>query len=286
MTVSPTNTLTYMGTFTGAYGTTTCQATVTVSSGTTTGSATTTGAGATPLFDTGTTTATTPTNPAPITAPTVPTPTTVMPTVSVMPASYPAAGTTPAPMVMDVDSSGTVLMRASVKSIDTNSIVVDGWGGTWIIRTNAATQVISNAPNATGDVSAISVGDFVGVSGSMARDQIYTVDATLVRDWTTSPLTVVSTPSTTTTTTSTSTTSSATVPLYTGTASAIGADSFTLTSLDGTEYTVMTDSNTVFLNTARATIAFSDIESGDSIRINGSLSGSTITAGVVRDISR
>ena len=179
-------------------------------------------------------------------------------------------------------------MRASVKSVGTNSIVVDGWGGTWIIRTNAATQVISNASNAIGDVSAIAVGDFIGVSGSMARDQVYTVDATLVRDWTTNPLAAASTPSTTTTTTTSTftTTTSATVPLYTGTASAIGADSFTLTSLDGTEYTVMTDSSTVFLNTARATIAFSDIESGDSIRVNGSLSDSTITATVVRDISR
>lgn len=287
MLVSPMSTLTYVGTFTGAYGTTTCQATVTVS-GTATGSATTTGAGATPLFNNSGTTTTPVVTPisAPTTVSTTPTPTTpVTTTASVMPATYPTVGTTPAPMVLDVDSSGSVLLRASVKSIAANSIVVDGWGGTWIIRTNAATQVISNASNAAGDVSAISVGDFVGVSGTMARDQIYTVDATLVRDWTTNPLTA-STPSTSMTTSTSTTSTSAAVPLYTGTASAIGADSFTLTSLDGTEYTVMTDNNTVFLNTARETIAFSDITSGDSIRINGSLSGSTITATVVRDISR
>jgi hypothetical protein len=58
------------------------------------------------------------------------------------------------------------------------------------VRADGLTSVIPSAQSGIpGDLSAISIGDFVGVDGAVAQDQAFTVDATLVRDWTTNPFT-------------------------------------------------------------------------------------------------
>lgn len=102
--------------------------------------------------------------------------------------AYPAPGSTPAAMVLQASSDGTVLIRGTVQAVTPSMITISSWGGLWMIRSTAATTVIP-AGSGSGDLSGIAVGDFVGINGSLARDQIYTIDATLIRDWTVSPYT-------------------------------------------------------------------------------------------------
>ena len=86
--------------------------------------------------------------------------------------------------------------------------------------------------------------------------------------------------------TSEASTGSGTSALYTGVASGIGTDSFTLTADDGTSYTVTTSATTQIRDQAGNTIPFSSIQSGDSIRLDGMLcSTGSIAATVVRDTS-
>lgn len=212
--------------------------------------------------------------------------------------AYPAAGTTPAPMVVDIDSSGTALVRGVVMSSSANMVTLQSWGGLWIIRSTGTATVIP-AGATVGDLSQIRVGDFIGVDGTLATDQLYTIDANLVRDWTTNPYVATSaaaesTGGTTGAATGTDEMSSGTSSagttassaLYTGVASSIGTDSFTLTADDGTAYTVATDADTLIWDQTGNTIPFSSIQSGDSIRLNGTLdSAGTIKATVVRDTS-
>lgn len=137
-----------------------------------------------------TTTATTTGTPATTTLPEPVTPTTTTPTTPAAPSTpppsislnYPSVGTTPAPMVLDISSNGTVLIRGTVRSVTGDTITIDSWGGIWFIRTSGA----SFASNAA--ISDITEGDFVGISGSIAQDQILTIDATFVRNWTSNPV--------------------------------------------------------------------------------------------------
>jgi hypothetical protein len=150
----------------------------------------------------------------------------------------------------------------------------------------------------------MSVGDLVGVSGTIATDQPWTIDAAIVHDWTTSPPTttdtsVVTPPATTPDVTTPDTTTAPTAPadvtatfgaLYTGTAtdvSNLANSSFVLTGTDGTQYTVQVNPGATIWNTASGNIGLTDIAQGDSIRLNGTLQADgTITADVVRDTSQ
>jgi hypothetical protein len=104
------------------------------------------------------------------------------------PTTHPAPGTTPAPMVVESDSTGQILIRGIVETIEPNRMIIHSWGGRWTIRTSGASRVIPAATSGVaGDLSTISIGHFVGVDGKTATDAQLTVDAKLVRDWTTHP---------------------------------------------------------------------------------------------------
>jgi|GEM_PF-2067516 len=98
------------------------------------------------------------------------------------------AQSAPAPMVLDISSDGTALVRGVVTAVDQNSITISTWGGPWVIRTETS-QVVAGAPDGTAGISAISPGDFVGAEGQIATDAPLTVDAAFVRNWTTNPYT-------------------------------------------------------------------------------------------------
>jgi hypothetical protein len=69
-----------------------------------------------------------------------------------------------------------------------------------------------------------------------------------------------------------------------GTVTEISADSLTITKGSKT-FTVNTSSTTRILNNNWKTINFSDIKSGDKIKIQGTVSNTIITARTIRDIS-
>jgi hypothetical protein len=198
-------------------------------------------------------------------------------------------------MVVNVDANGHALVRGIITSKTFSSdgsvrtIVINSWGGAWTIRTNVATMAIPQGSIGGGDLSIMPVGDFVGVDGQIAQDQMNTIDGTVVRDWTISPTGTGATSSSSSDSGSTASSTGAISygTLYTGTASATdGTSTFTLTDSSGTAYTVTTNSDTILIDTNGDPITFSSIGNGDSIRLNGSLSGSSITATVVRDTAK
>jgi len=99
-----------------------------------------------------------------------------------LPVTYPTLGSTPAPMILNVEANGHVVIRGTVASASANTITINSWGGLWTIRVTGASSIIGAA-----NLGSIPVGNFVGVDGFLAQNQAYTVDATVVRDWTTSP---------------------------------------------------------------------------------------------------
>lgn len=101
--------------------------------------------------------------------------------------ALPDPDSTPAPMVVDIADDGTVLIRGVVESAGTDSITIMTWGGGWTVRTTSVSTVFSSGNNSGGNMSAISVGDFVGVMGRVNVNEGFTVDADIVRDWTTNP---------------------------------------------------------------------------------------------------
>jgi hypothetical protein len=214
----------------------------------------------------------------------------------------------PAPMVTTIDASGNILIRGVVQSVGTDSLTLAGWGGTYTIRTTADTTVAPVGVNGAGDVSGIMPGDFVGVDGVVAPDQVWTVNAADVRDWTKAPIattgdmtsadtgastdtTVSPPPADVTTPTDTSSTSatglSAGDTLFVGTASNVDASSssFTLTDASGNTYTVSTTPDATIWDSSSNAQTLGNIQDGDSIRLDGVESGTSITADVVRDTS-
>jgi hypothetical protein len=85
----------------------------------------------------------------------------------------------PKPMVVQISSGGNVLLRGTINSVNSNSITVKGWGGNWVVNTSSSTQFVPGS-----DMSQFKAGDFVGVQGNVSQSASWTIDATLVRDWT------------------------------------------------------------------------------------------------------
>ena len=69
-----------------------------------------------------------------------------------------------------------------------------------------------------------------------------------------------------------------------GTVTAVSDSSITITSGSKT-YTINTSDNTRFLNQSWKTISLSNIQTGNKIRVFGTIADTTVTAKTVRDIS-
>lgn len=82
--------------------------------------------------------------------------------------------------VLQVGPDGKVLMRGTIVSVGTTSLVVKSWGGEWTVNVSADTNL---APLTTG-ISQFTVGEFVGVQGIVSQSAAWTIDAKLVRNWT------------------------------------------------------------------------------------------------------
>ena len=91
-----------------------------------------------------------------------------------------AASIFPAPMVLQISSSGGVLLRGTVTAVAMNSLTVKSWGGDWVVNIPASATLSPER-----NMSQFNVGDFVGVRGVINQGVSWTVDASLVRNWTT-----------------------------------------------------------------------------------------------------
>ncbi len=204
-------------------------------------------------------------------AQTVPTPTT-----TTAPASTPTPKTQP--MVLEVNAGGRVLLRGTIDSVGSGTLTVKSWGGEWTVNVPSSAEVLPG-----GDASKFSQGDFVGVLGAVSESGSWAVNAKTVHDWTYGK--TVNAENTQNRKSARQEMESERARTYQGTASAVSASSITLTTANGTAYTVNFASNARFLNKKWGSITVGDIQNGDTVRAFGTNANGTITATVVRDIS-
>jgi hypothetical protein len=82
--------------------------------------------------------------------------------------------------VLQVQAGGQALLRGTIDSIGSNSLMIKSWCGDWTVNVGASAQIL---PAAVGrDLTQFKTGDFVGVQGMVSQTANFTIDATLVRD--------------------------------------------------------------------------------------------------------
>ena len=205
--------------------------------------------------------------------------TTTTPTTAVTPATTAAPAASEQP-ILEVGAAGKVLMRGTIASISSTTLTVNSWGGTWTVDLASGAEILPATAN--GNLSQFSVGDFVGVQGTVASSPSWTINATLVRDWTYRAAVVQQQQQNI----------QAAQQMrqggprdYVGTASAVSASGLTLTASNGTSYTVTVPSGAEIVNTKWMTIPLASVNSGDNVRVYGVNASGTITARIVRDVT-
>ncbi len=182
--------------------------------------------------------------------------------------------------IVQVGPKGNILLRGTIASVTAGTITVQSWGGVWTVSIPSSATVLPAA--ATDYASQFKTGDFVGVEGSVATDANWTVNATIVRDWTYRA--ALSSQEKANVQSAQGIRSSAPRD-YIGTASGMSGSSFTLSAANGTTYAVNTAANTEIVNRVWATLPFSGITNGDSVRVYGVDANGTVTAQIVRDVT-
>jgi hypothetical protein len=187
--------------------------------------------------------------------------------------------------VVQIGPEGRTLLRGTVDSVGTDSLVVKSWGGKWTVRVGVNTQILPKITGGISDLSGFKAGDFVGVQGKTADSPDWTIDATLVRNWTERQAV------------------RETIKdikqikkegriegvgkTFEGTTGTVSADSFVITLPDGKSYTVKVSADTKVVNKNFLKMNLSDIQSGDRVRFFGTIDTTALTgnASVVRDVS-
>jgi len=182
-------------------------------------------------------------------------------------------------MVVQIGPAGNALIRGTVTNVGTDSLTVKSWGGDWTVKIDSNTKFLPRGLT----LDQIKAGDLVGLNGKVNSEENLTVHATLIRDWAerklireeikqnikevkeikkeTTPRTHI----------------------------------LTVGSIDQTNNTITATINgqtiTVKINNAKLidrnwkTITLDKIQPNDTIRVYGILSGNTLGASVIRDIS-
>lgn len=186
------------------------------------------------------------------------------------------------PTVLQVSSGGRVLLRGTIDAISSGTLTVKSWGGDWTIDVaTTSTKVLPYGAT----LSSFQQGDFVGVLGTVSQSSGFTVNATLVRDWTARQalnqqirqnIQAVRQEK-----------RSMTPRNYQGTLSNLDASTgtFTLTTGAGTNYTVSLTSSAEVLKRNWVTLNFNQVQNGNTVVVWGPMASSTISASVFRDLS-
>lgn len=192
-----------------------------------------------------------------------------------------AQSTTPTsmPTVLQVNKNGSVLMRGTIDTVSAGSLTVKSWGGDWTVNVSASAKVV---PSGSG-LTDFKQGDFVGVIGTADMNGM-TITASLVRDWSARQALNQQAKSNIQAVRATMAERPRVVQ---GTLSNLdtSADTFTLTNAAGTAYVVSLDSGAKILGKNWATITLDQAANGNTVRVYGVVSSSTIAASVFRDVS-
>lgn len=183
------------------------------------------------------------------------------------------------PQVLDVNSTGRVLLRGTIASIASGVLTVNGWGGVWTVNVGSGARVLPVA--AGNDLTQFKTGDFVGVQGTVSTSANWTIDATLVRDWT---YRAAVTQQERQNVQNAKGIRQSGPRDYVGTASNVSGSSFTLT-VNGAADTVNVASGAEIVNRNWVTMPLASVQSGDNVRVWGVNASGTITAQIVRDVT-
>mgnify|MGYP001609081783 CR=1 FL=1 len=181
------------------------------------------------------------------------------------------------PMVIEIGPRGGTLLRGTVISNASGSLVVKSWGGNWTINIGSSTKILPNK-----DIANFAKDDFVGIQGKISDSSPWTINATLIRNWSYKEelaktkkenKEVVK-----------ELMKNATPRNYEGKVTTITGSGFTLTEKN-VAFSVSIVSGAKIFNKNYLPILISDIQSGDTLRVWGTNVSSTISAQIVRDIS-
>ena len=203
------------------------------------------------------------------------------PTPAPVTTAAPASAATSEQPILQVGAAGKVLLRGTIASISAGVITVNSWGGSWTVDVASGASILPAA--AGNDITQFKAGDFVGVQGTVSPSASWTISATLVRDWTYRAAVVQQQQQNVQ---AAHQVMQAAPRDYIGTASAVGASSFTLMAANGTSYAVNVSSGAEIVNLNWATITLANIKSGDNVRVYGVNASGTVTASIVRDVTR
>lgn len=184
-------------------------------------------------------------------------------------------------MVLQVGPAGRVLLRGTIDGAANGVLTVKSWGGDWTVNVPSSARVLPAA--AGNDLSKFQTGDFVGLEGTVSQGASWTIDATIVRDWTYRQ--AVTQEARQNRQAVRETMRSESPRNYQGTAGAVSGSSFPYTSASGASYTVNVAAGAKVLDKRWLPIGITDIQSGDAVRVWGANASGTITAEVVRDLS-
>jgi hypothetical protein len=182
-------------------------------------------------------------------------------------------------MIVQIGPAGNALIRGTVTSVGSDSFTVKSWGGEWTVKIEKDTKFLPQGLT----LDQIKTGDLVGLNGKVNSEETLTVHATLIRDWTERKLIKEeikqnikevkeikkeTTPRT-----------------HILTVESVDQANNTITAkMNGQTITVKIH-NTKLIDRNWRTITLDKIQSNDKIRVYGILSGNTLEASVIRDIS-
>ena len=198
----------------------------------------------------------------------------------------PTQATTAAPAaaaekaVLQVGPKGVVLLRGTIDSVSSGTVTVKSWGGDWTVNVPSAAEVLPNGVA----LSDYKQGDFVGVQGTVDSSANWTVNAKLIRDWTARQAAVQEAKANVQLARTTMAQRARTIQ---GKLSGLDATAgtFTLTDAAGTAYSVTLNTGAETINGKWATITLAQANEGDTVRVYGTVSSTTIAASVFRDVS-
>lgn len=172
-----------------------------------------------------------------------------------------------------ISDSGAVLVRgAKVTAVSsTGFTAVSSWPDasmTWNVLANGAT--IIQRSNGTTSLSAMAVGDIASFSGTLTGGSAFTVQAKIVKDWSSSiPVNVKTT-----------------VEGKLLSVAATGLPTIFVLRSGNNDYTVKAATDTSILNALWLRSGLANFQIGDTVRVYGTVhSDNTIDATVVRDTS-
>jgi len=203
-----------------------------------------------------------------------------------MPQATMMSGSNDRQMVLEVGPKGNVLLRGTVNEIGANFLKVKSWGGEWMVNIPSSAQILPE--NAT--LTQYAVGDFVGVQGTVSQSALWTVDARLVRDWTAKKVIkeereAIKKERRNNQEEIREVMKNESPKNWQGIATNINVDAKTFTlTVGGTVYTVQLVTDAKIVDKMFLSTSLTDVKEGDTVRIWGPLTDTTINAYVLRDV--